>query len=226
MTQQWFRRDPAALGRLGSILRSRYPTLHAFADDKTCVVLGTYAVVDGGREIDRYSLEIELPGDYPHSLPMVWETAGRIPRELNRHVVPRTGALCLGVPVALWIDLKGDFSIERVLEGPVRTFLIGNGLVEEGEPWPHGDRSHGAKGMLEFYADFLGTNEPMKVTRFLLDLVQGRVRGHWPCPCGSGQIIRKCHKTSVYELRNVPESVIVQSGSLILDLVKQERSAA
>jgi hypothetical protein len=69
---------------------------------------------------------------YPRSLPTVWETIERIPRELDRHVVPKTGALCLGVPVALWIDLKGNFSIERVLDEPVRNFLIGNGLIEEG----------------------------------------------------------------------------------------------
>jgi hypothetical protein len=109
---------------------------------------------------------------------------------------------------------------------PVRNFLIGNGLIEEGEPWPHGDRSHGAKGILEFYAEFLSTTDPMKVAKFLLDLVQGKVRGHWACPCGGGQIIRKCHKAAVDDLRKVPQWVITQSGSLILDLLKQQRPTA
>jgi hypothetical protein len=38
----------------------------------------------------------------------------------------------------------------------------------------HGDRSHGAKGILEYYAEFLGTNDPMKVAKFLPDLTQGK----------------------------------------------------
>jgi hypothetical protein len=65
----------------------------------------------------------------------------------------------------------------------------------------------------------------MKVAKFLLDLTQGKVRGHWACPCGSGQIVRKCHKGAVDDLRKVPQWVIAQSGSFILDLVSQQRSS-
>ncbi|MFX8778197.1 hypothetical protein ABTM50_20220, partial [Acinetobacter baumannii] len=86
---------------------------------------------------DRYRIDIVLDDDHPARPPRVWETGGRIPRTPDRHVFV-DGALCLGTPLALWIALQGDFSLSRVLDGPVRNFLIGNSLVEQGEAWPHG----------------------------------------------------------------------------------------
>jgi hypothetical protein len=108
-------------------------------------------------------LKIALPPDYAASLPLVWETGGRIPRDADRHV--------------FGFKLKGDFSLPAVLDIPVRNFLIGNGLVERGEPWPHGHRSHGVEGVLECYGDLLGTSEPTAIAEFLLAVVNGKVRG-------------------------------------------------
>lgn len=226
MSVPWFEADPDALDELERVLRSSYPTLHAFTEDRVCIVRGSYPVMDAGQVVDRYDLEIALPIDYPASLPRVWETGGRIPREPDRHVFQEPGCLCLGVPLALWMQLKGDFSLPTVLDIPVRNFLIGNSLVERGEPWPHGDRSHGVDGVLEFYGDLLGTSDPMAIARFLLALVKEKVRGHWPCPCGSGKIIRNCHKEAVQALRDVPREVVAQTGCMILEEIQRETDRA
>lgn len=226
MSEPWFKAAPPALDRLERTLRAQYPTLHAVFEGEAYSVRGTYPVTADGKVIDRYELEIALPSDYPASLPLVWETGGRIPREPDRHVFPDTGSLCLGVPLALWIQLKGDFSLPTVLDIPVRNFLIGNALVENGEPWPHGDHSHGVAGVLEFYGDLLGTFEPMAIAQFLLALVRGKVRGHWLCPCGSGDIIRKCHKEAVESLRGAPREIVAQTGCMVLDEIKRTRKAA
>jgi hypothetical protein len=129
VTQAWFEQDPAAFVQLESQLRAKHPTLHAFIVDGECHVRGTFAAV----EADRYVLDIALPVNYPHGMPSVWETGGRIPREIDRHIFG-DGSLCLGAPLALWIQLKGEYCIERVIDGPLRSFLIGNSLVEEGQP--------------------------------------------------------------------------------------------
>lgn len=226
MSVPWFEADPDAFDELERVLRSSYPTLHAFIEDRVCIVRGSYPVMDAGTLVDRYDLEIALPIDYPASLPRVWETGGRIPREPDRHVFPEPGCLCLGLPLALWMQLKGDFSLPTVLEIPVRNFLIGNSLVERGEPWPHGDRSHGVDGVLEFYGDLLGTSNQMAIARFLLALVKEKVRGHWSCPCGSGKIIRNCHKEAVEALRDVPREVVAQTGCMILDEIQREADLA
>ena len=156
---KWFEQQPVALSALEAALRDHYPTLHAFVGDGAVTVRGTYPVMDGDREIERYSVAMKLPDNYPHELPQVFETGGRIPRELDRHVFP-SGALCLGVREELWLTLKGDFSVPTMLEGPVRGFLIGNALVEEGDKWPDGDRSHGMTGSWSFTRAIWGSRIP------------------------------------------------------------------
>lgn len=220
MSLPWFERDPGALDELERILRARYPTLHAFIDDGRCFVRGTLEVVDG----DRYSLSIALPPNYPHSIPVVWETAGRIPREVDRHVYP-DHSLCLGTPLSLWIDLDGDFAIERVLDIPVRNFLVGNSLVEEGQPWPYGDRSHGAAGIVEHLRELIGSSDTFVVAQFLINILQCKIKGHWPCPCGSGQIIRKCHREAVEKMRRVPPYVVDHALDLIMKDLKHRLAA-
>jgi hypothetical protein len=85
------------------MLLQKYPTLHARKVGGMVVVRGTLGVSYEGTEVDRYSLEVTLPDDYPNSLPTVWETAERIPGEMDRHVYPKIGALCLGVSEELWL---------------------------------------------------------------------------------------------------------------------------
>lgn len=216
----WHKDEPSALERLRSTLRARYPTLHARVQGDFVHVSGTFAALTEEAHEDRYSIDVRLPADYPRSIPTVWDTAGRIERIIDRHVFPATGALCVGVPVELWINLKGDFSIENYLEKAVRPYLIGNGLFEEGQPWPFSESSHGSYGVLDFYERHLGTRDAAVVGRFLLDLLKGKVKGHWPCPCDSGQHLRKCHGEQVNALKNVPAGALLDSVDHMLNVLK------
>jgi hypothetical protein len=158
-------------------------------------------------------------------MPSVWETDGRIPREIDRHVFA-DGSLCLGPPLALWMPLEGDYSIEPVINGPLRSFLIGNSLVEEGEPWPYGDRPHGAAGLLQHLGELIGTNDPKTVGRFLIDVGKRKVRGHWLCPCGSGRIIRKCHRDGISQLQKAPAHLLAHAVDAIAKQLQAERQTA
>jgi len=223
MSEPWFTRNLGALDELRQTLKARFPTLHVFSDNGAVVVRGMYGV--DGASTDRYNLEIILPHDYPHSLPQVREVAGRIPRTQDRHVNPE-GTLCLGVPEQVWIELDGDCSVPKILDGPIRNFLIGNGLFEVGEPWPFGERPHGGAGVLEFYKEQLGTDDPAKVFNFIRALAKGSVRGHWLCPCGSGRILRKCHHTAWVALRSVPKAVLEGSATHILAQYRKTEAPA
>jgi hypothetical protein len=221
----WFEQNPEALREVEAMLKARYPTLHAFIEEGRCRIRGTDAVMEGGGEIDRYKLEIALPDDYPGSLPRVWETAGRIKRDPDRHTF-KDGALCLGTPLSLWIDLRGDFSVERVLDIPVRNFLIGNSLVEEGEKWPHDERSHGAKGLLEHLQELMGTAQPVMAATFLQAMAAGKVTKHSRCPCQSGRKLFKCHPDGFKALRRVPSHLLEQTARMILSEFDPSRLAA
>lgn len=60
-----FEREPVALAALERLLSERYPTLHVILEEGKIIVTGSYALVYESREIDRYSLCIGLPEDYP-----------------------------------------------------------------------------------------------------------------------------------------------------------------
>jgi len=49
VTKAWFEQDPAAFGRLESLLLARYPTLHAFIVDGQCRIRGSFAAVEADR---------------------------------------------------------------------------------------------------------------------------------------------------------------------------------
>ena len=146
--------------------------------DGAVFVEGGFAILSGANGDDRYAISIELPKDYPNSQPDVWEVAGRIPRIIDRHVFPASGALCLGVPLDLWMRLDGDFSIGTYLEKAVRPYLIGNSIVEEGGEWPFDESAHGSKGVLQFFERSMGASDPVMVGRFLLAVLDGRVLGN------------------------------------------------
>jgi hypothetical protein len=225
MTVPWFEREPEAYDAVRRILVEKYPTLHARKIGGTVVVKGTLGVSHEGVEVDRYSLELKLPDDYPNNLPMVWEMAERIPREMDRHVYPDSGALCLGVTEELWLAMNGDFALDRVLDIPVRNFLIGNSLVEQGQDWPSGDRSHGTPGVVEFYASLLGTKDEPSLLRFLRSFLLGKVKGHWPCPCGSGNNLRRCHMNGMKQLGRLPREMVLNRAMMLLERLEKMAAA-
>ncbi len=225
MTGPWFIRDPRRLDELEAMLRARFPTLHAFIQDGRCHVRGTLPLLQDRQVFDRYALEIVLPDDYPMRPARVWETAGRIPRVADRHTFI-DGALCLGAPIDLWMKLGGDFRLERMLDGPVCSFLLGNSLVEQGEPWSHDERPHGATGLLQHLAELLGTDRPVMIATFLQALAVGGVTKHSRCPCVSGKKILKCHHDGYKALRRIPPDVLEQTARIILEEFDPGRLAA
>jgi hypothetical protein len=178
-----------------------------------------------GKSLDWYQIEIEFPEDYPDTLPIVRETAGRIPRLPDRHVNHPDGALCVGMPDSFWMDGTAQAPFLSFLEGPIRTFLIGNSLVENGEPWPFGEWGHGGKGVLEYYAQLFSTRDVALVTRLLSCAQKPDVKGHVQCPCKSGRIFRRCHSPIVREVeKKVPAALLERSILALRQQTKIEES--
>jgi hypothetical protein len=48
------------------------------------------------------------------------------------------------------------------------------------------------------------------------------VRGHWPCPCGSGAVLRRCHRATVLNLREQrrPQKLLGLSAARGLKIVQ------
>jgi hypothetical protein len=186
-------------------IRERYPDLRVTVQGDHVVLRGNFPLVDEGEVLERYLIEILIPPAFPDAEPVVREIGGRIPHTADRHVYAN-GTLCVIVPEEWY--LYPDRTVLGYLDGPLRNFLIGESLVARGLPRPFGERSHRAKGLLEAYGDMVGSTEPVVITTYLDYLSKDEVKGHWECPCGSGQRLRNCHADHLRTLRGrIPQWV-------------------
>jgi hypothetical protein len=199
MQQPWHVARPGLKSEIEAELASNHPGLRLVEDDSTMVARGTYAIPGVDPSNGRFFIEIRFPSDYPGGVPVAVETGGRIPRIVDRHI-NTDGTACLMVPEE-WQVVAEDTSFKGFMDGPVKNFFIGQSLVELGQPWPHGERSHGSEGIVEAFSDLLGVQNRQEILAYL-DYLQHRVvKGHWPCPCRSGQPIRRCHLDKVRALQ-------------------------
>lgn len=189
---------PPALADLEKAVQQKYPDLRLTVGALSPVFRGSFPVMNEGEVLDRFSIRISFPEGI-NKLPEIQEIGGRIPRTAERH---NSGAICTDVPEL--ILLRGKYSLVSYLDGPVRTYFFGQMMVERGEEWPFGEWEHGKAGLLQAYGEILEVEGETTIRRFLDCLAHKKVKGHWPCPCGSGKRIRDCHAA---RLRQLHESV-------------------
>lgn len=173
---------------------------------------------------DSYFIQLSLPTDYPQSPPKVLEIGERIPRDVDYHISPDTGELCLGAPV----DVKRRFSCSPSLlhfvNDLVVPFLYAFSYKERFGERPWGELSHGGKGVLQFYYEFFDANDLKAVLRLLKILADDSYRGHHPCPCESGKILRRCHGPQLRDLMEIetPEAFLDETEIILRSLSQEE----
>lgn len=182
-------------------LKAAYPDLTATVEGDLVFIRGPFLLLDEAAEVDRYDIVLELPLDFPEGVPSLREVGGRIPRHAKHHV-NHDGTACLFVSGERWCYWPRGSSLTQFLNGPVRSYLLGQALVEAGRPWPFGERSHGAQGVLEAYGDMIGASDPVIIARYIQALTRMKLRRHRPCPCGSSRPLRDCHLAQVLTLRD------------------------
>ncbi len=210
----WHRANPEAFAQLQDRVTSEYPDLHFHDSAGQLLLSGVYPIVEGGRVVDRYRIEVAIPRGGPDTdIPAVKETAERIPRDPDHHML-HDGVACLFIPEDFWYNHPKGMDLLAFLNGPVRAFFVGQSLVEHDEQWPQGARPHGNEGIVDFYAPFLGTRDLARVKACVDMLAARKLRGHKRCPCGSGKPLRDCHLTTLRQLRSrIPKRCALASLS-------------
>jgi hypothetical protein len=152
------------------------------------------AVSDKHGEItDEYLLAIDVPRDFPKSLPRITETAGKIPREEGFHINP-DDTLCLGSPLRLLLNTSTAPTLLGFAEKCLipHLFAISHKL-RHGGSLPFGELAHGLPGILIDYMDLFKLEKPEQAFRALqlLGLKKRRANKH-ACPCGCKRRLGKC----------------------------------
>jgi hypothetical protein len=217
MTRLWHRDDPVLYDKEKSEVESHYPDLHFVIAGDFVRVSGTFAVLSDGQVLDRYTVEFQLARDHPKSPPIVREVGGRIPRHEDRHINPRDGTACVLLPDERWRVWPPGSSLLSFLTGPVHTFFLAQSLVDLGQPWPFEQLKHGAKGVFQYYSELLKTADFRVISTFLEYLAAKKIKGHWPCPCRNGKLLRHCHLNLVIDLR---EKICRRDAARSLEMLK------
>jgi hypothetical protein len=181
-------------------------------------VQGQLRLVEGVREIDRYDVAVIARASYPRRVPEVYETAGRIPRDAEHHMYS-DGSACLFAPGERWRHWPRGCGLRDFLDGPVRSFFIGQALFERTGTWAFGQRSHGAIGVLESYQELVGTRDPATLLRYVEVLSRRKLRPWTMCPCGSGRPMNACHFRKVADLRG---KVTYREASVGLAIIRRD----
>lgn len=152
-----------------------------------------------GRFIDSYSIKIEVKDDYPNSLPVVYETAQRIPINIDWHVFP-DGHCCIVTPPEESLICKKGITLENFITNHVLPYFH-NQLFRELNGYFLNERSHGNEGIREFFQTKFNTDDSKKVSQWLLFIAKKKEPERTAeCFCGSGKKYRKCHRNTFREL--------------------------
>jgi hypothetical protein len=198
---KWCVERPEDYAAVQSLLRQSYPSLHAYRERERIYIRGAFPIIIDGNEVDRFQIEIEMPDNYPHDFPIVRETIGRLPKILNRHFNGDDTA-CLFLKDESYKHYTPQSTIVDFLDVCVKSFFVWQIEYDltGGKPTRNA-RGHGLDGTIEFYKEELGVDSVAAIVQFLEYHTSKKVKGHWPCFCGSHKELRRCHLDKVNDLR-------------------------
>jgi len=150
-----------------------------------------------------YRISILHPDDYPDRPPIMLCDDPKLPiGNIDRHILSN-GQACLAVRTDLnarWVAAPRIVPFLKTLVGPYLAWQVYYDAF--GRPPPWGERSHGAQGILEYYAEALGIPVDEHTKDFIVLLARKNdPKGHEECPCGSGKRLRHCHRNRILDAR-------------------------
>ena len=220
----WFKRNPQLLEDIKKSLQNDYSDLWVNDQDEHIDVIGSFPVRANNKIIDRFRIRIELLNNYPKTIPMVFETGGRIPYTKDRHInendVPeygtKKGSACLFLPEEQFKYYPQGSSFVEFLNGPVNDFFLWQLEYElTGVPSVKG-MDPGTKGIIEYYAQEIGIKDLNTIIQFT-DYLSKDAKGHWNCFCDSGKKLRDCHYSIlIASRRNIAKKIALRSHKSLL----------
>ena len=152
-----------------------------------------------GGPLARHAIRLTFDADFPSTPAVLFESNGTIPRDPDHHVNP-DGSCCFGIWEAIHVR-QPDLTLQDLLEGPVRSYFIGQAHKAATGAWPFGELAHGQAGVVEECAEILGCPADPDLVIGLLRVMSGKWRrDRKPCACGSGKRLRACCRPRLQSL--------------------------
>jgi len=196
---------------------ARHPTLSIkWKDEHPVKIFGNFIVEDDqGRPQGNFDIEVQVPAAYPYAFPTLKETSEKIlPRTQDRHI-DANGLICYENPRTLEVIRHQGLTLVNFFQRYVHPFFCWQLLYDIEGPGQLSGWSHGSRGIKEFYADTLRTNDEQAIRAILSAIVTHSLPGrNDACMCGSGNKYKRCHVTLVQELSRLPFKTLAEDLTL------------
>lgn len=179
------------------VVIDKYQELSYKNDDGIPCVFGSLVLTDeNGNNEDVYQIEIKATPNYPNSFPLVFETGGRIPKNIDWHIFETTGNCCIASPPEEIIICNSGLTLLSFIENQVKNYFYSQ-VFRNQNGYFLKERSHGSKGWIEFFEETFMTNNIFNIEFGLNQIIEGKKIDRVSlCFCESGKKYRKCHKRS------------------------------
>lgn len=197
---------------------SSFPALQLFSrEDSLPYIEGDITLFDqNGESYDCYSIRIECSSDYPKSFPLVYETADRLPHNIDWHVY-NEGNFCISTSLEEYIHCAKGISLTTFVRDHLLPYLH-NQSFREREGYFVNERSHGKKGILESIYDLLNVNDNDKAIKLLVFIYRNKTPSRTTkCFCGSGKKYRHCHRDAYQSIKSIGQERLEKLISNLLD---------
>lgn len=177
--------------------------------------LEVHAVYEGEEIRERFRVRITKTNPMSDRVPALYEIGGRTDAIIaKRHIkdsrdVHRNpqGNACVCVKQEEQEKFPPGADLIYFIEHLARDYLYGLAFFDRHGRWPWGEWSHGAVGILEFYADATAWQTREAIEEILSAVASEpnwkdyhrqlrRPSGDRACPCGSGKPVRVCHPSA------------------------------
>lgn len=171
-----------------------FPKLHAEDRGGVTIVKGDIDLMSDGNLEDTYSVEIHQTIQFPFLFPKVYEVGGRIPINADWHVYEDTGVLCIAPPPEEILACRKGLSLSHFIQDWLKPYLFSQTFRRK-NGYFYRERSHGVKGVMEYYQEKLNEPDAFKVIILMQRIAKLKEPGRTEnCFCGSGVRYRKCHR--------------------------------
>ena len=141
-----------------NIVLQKFPLLKYYDTENT--LRGEIELLtESGKYIDIFSVEIIIEKCFPNCFPKVLEIGGKIPREVARHIMPKTNYLCLAVEIEEIFLCKNGITLIWFIDKVLVPRLCEEFRVNNGQKYQK-EYSHDFGGTWEFLFKKLNIDNP------------------------------------------------------------------
>lgn len=190
--------SPETVASQIELLKQKYPAMEVvYADSSSVQLHGRLHVHRSyqGFILNRtYTVDIHIPVN-SERLPFVIDADGAIPPTYQHRY--SDGMLCLETDAQIRMRFIDGFDLSAWIFEYVEVYYLSYEYYSRYGEFPFGERAHGYVGVLQSFQEHLSTNDLVTTYKLIRHIAGQPYRGHAPCLCGSGHILRNCHGQSV-----------------------------